>query len=75
VAAFKVGDRVAWAPTYAAQFAPGAVLTEEAVLAYAPDAELGKVKKVANDEGTYFDVVFGKETRTLTEDELVKVDG
>lgn len=73
MAAFKAGDRVAWSHSFATMFAEGSIVTAETVEAFDKDAKIGKVKKVANDEGTYFDVEVGDKTVTLTADELVKV--
>jgi hypothetical protein len=72
---FAKGDRVAWSHSYATEHAAGSIVRAEVVEAKAPDAKLGTVKGVANDEGTYFEVLIDgdKDTTVLTEDELVKV--
>lgn len=76
-APFAKGDRIAWDHTFATQHAPGSIIRSEAIDGQAPEAQLGKVVKVANDEGTYFEVQLDDakkgETVTLTADELVKV--
>lgn len=74
VAAFAVGDRVAWSHAYATDHAMGSIVKTDVVGAKDPTATYGTVTAIANDEGTYFDVEFDDgEAMTLTEDELVKV--
>ncbi len=75
MAAFSVGDRVAWDHLYSTDHAVGSVIREEAVRAKAPGAKIGTVVAVANEPGTHFEVGFEDEpeTRVLTEDELVRV--
>lgn len=75
-AAFAKGDRVAWSHMVAVQHAPGSIVYASTMTALAPDVKFGTVKAVANDEGTWFDVLIddAKEPITLTADELVKVN-
>ncbi len=75
MAAFDVGDRVAWDHVYSTDHAPGSIIREEAVTAKAPESQLGTVVKVANDAGTHYEVAIDGEPETwvLTEDELVKL--
>lgn len=74
MAAFEVGDRVAWDHEEATKHADGSIVREDAFKANAPAARFGAVLAVANDEGTWFDVKLDDGTDiTLTADELVKV--
>ena len=75
MAAFDVGDRVAWDHLYSTDHAAGSVIREEAVKAKAPGAQIGTVTSVANEAGTHFEVVLDGESdsKVLTEDELVRV--
>lgn len=77
MAAFEKGDKVAWSHGYAVQHAEGSIVGRDVVEALAPDASFGVVKKIANDEGTWFEVQLdgSKDTVVLTQDELVKVAG
>jgi hypothetical protein len=71
---FKKDDHVAWSTTLAPQHGEGSVLQRTSVASQDPGARLGTVTGVANDEGTYYTVDFGKgEKRVLTADELVRV--
>ncbi len=75
MAAFAVGDRVAWDHLYSTDHAAGSIIREEAVKAKAPSAKLGTVLKVANESGTHLEVQLDDESDSvvLTEDELVRV--
>lgn len=69
---FKPGDRVVWHHDFSTVHATGSIVRGEAA---PPDAELGTVKEVANDEGTHFLVTLDSgDEKTLTFEELVKVD-
>lgn len=67
---FIEGDTVAWCHRLGALHAAGSILKISAVPEGVP---VGTIVSLANERGTWLNVEFDNETRTLTEDELVRV--